>query len=188
MGFAVALVVLKHQADAQQVASAGTISEFSNQIVKANISIEDLNQANLNLRSDLATNREMSLAFSNQLAETAGTLASTASSLQSAQQQITNLNDAHRRFGGPEPGARPARQFALQHHRLAGHANHIHADEARRVPNQQRISRQRIETAGRPKGRTGAQVQRSGRGAGAGQEIAGRPVHRPAARMDARRR
>jgi chromosome segregation ATPase len=92
LGFAVALVALKHQADAQQAANTGTINEFSNQIVKNNISIEDLNQANLNLRSDLATNREMSLALSNQLVETVGTLASTASSLQSAQQQITNLN------------------------------------------------------------------------------------------------
>jgi len=93
LGFAVALVVLKHQADEQQVESASKISYLSNQVFKANISIEDLNQANLNLRSDLATNREMSLALSNQLVETAGTLASTASSLQSAQQQITNLNE-----------------------------------------------------------------------------------------------
>ena len=92
LGFAIALVALKHQADAQLATNAGTINEFSNQIVKDNISIEDLNQANLNLRSDLATNREMSLALSNQLVETVGTLASTASSLQSAQQQITNLN------------------------------------------------------------------------------------------------
>jgi DNA repair exonuclease SbcCD ATPase subunit len=93
LGFAVAMVVLKHQAEAQQVTNASTTSDFSNQIVKANVTIEDLNQANLNLRSDLATNREMSLALSNQLVETAGTLTSTASSLQSAQQQITNLNE-----------------------------------------------------------------------------------------------
>jgi predicted RNase H-like nuclease (RuvC/YqgF family) len=95
-GFAVALVVLKHRADAQQTASAYTIGDFSNQIVKANVSIEDLNQANLNLSSDLATNRQTSLALSNQLserlAETAGTLATTEVSLQGAQQQITNLN------------------------------------------------------------------------------------------------
>ena len=91
-GLAVALVVFKHRADAQQTESANTIVDFSNQIVKANVKIEDLNQANLNLSNDLATNREMSLALSNQLAETAGTLAATAVSLQDAQQQITNLN------------------------------------------------------------------------------------------------
>jgi len=93
VGFAVALVVLKHQADVQQRDNASTILDFSNQIVKANVSIEDLNQANLNLASDLATNREVSLALSNQLVETVGTLATTTASLQSAQEEITNLNE-----------------------------------------------------------------------------------------------
>jgi len=92
LGFAVALVVVKHQADAQQEESANTILEFSNQIVKANISIEDLNQEKLNLSNDLATNREMALVLSNQLTETAGTLATTTASLENAQQEITNLN------------------------------------------------------------------------------------------------
>jgi predicted nucleic acid-binding Zn-ribbon protein len=92
-GLAVALVVLKHHADAQQTESADTIVDFSNQIVKANVNIEDLNQANLNLSNDLATNRETSLELSNQLAVTAGALATTTASLQDAQQQITNLNE-----------------------------------------------------------------------------------------------
>jgi predicted RNase H-like nuclease (RuvC/YqgF family) len=93
LGLAVALVVFKHHADAQQTESANTIVDFSNQIVKANVNIEDLNQANLNLSNDLATNREMSLTLSNQLAEAAGSLAATTVSLQNAQQQITNLNE-----------------------------------------------------------------------------------------------
>ena len=93
LGFAVALVVIKHQADTQQAENAITILDFSNQIVKANVSIEDLNQANLNLNNDLATNRQMSLALSNQLTETVGALANTAASLQDARQQITNLNE-----------------------------------------------------------------------------------------------
>ena len=102
-GLVVTLVVIKGQSDKQQTASASTIGEFSNQLVKANISIEDLNQANLTLRSDLATNRQTTLVISNQLAtqltslsaqlsETAGTLATTTASLQGAQQQITSLN------------------------------------------------------------------------------------------------
>jgi predicted RNase H-like nuclease (RuvC/YqgF family) len=91
-GFAVALVVIKHQADAQQAASASTILDFSNQIVKATVSIEDLNQANQTLSSDLATNREMSLELSNHLAQAVSTLATTTTSLETAQQQITNLN------------------------------------------------------------------------------------------------
>jgi predicted RNase H-like nuclease (RuvC/YqgF family) len=93
LGLAVALVVFKHHADAQQTETANTIVDFSNQIVKANVNIEDLNQANLNLSNDLATNREMSLTLSNQLAEAAGSLAATTVSLQNAQQQITNLNE-----------------------------------------------------------------------------------------------
>jgi predicted nucleic acid-binding Zn-ribbon protein len=92
-GLVVALVALKHQADTQQAADASTIGDFSNQIVSAKLHIEDLNQANLNLNNDLATNRQVSLALSNQLAETAGALAATTASLQGAQQRITNLND-----------------------------------------------------------------------------------------------
>jgi len=92
VGFAVALLVVKHQADIQQQNSASTISDFSNQIVKANVSIDDLNQVNLNLTSDLATNRQMSLELSNKLVETVGTLSNTTASLQSAQEEITNLN------------------------------------------------------------------------------------------------
>jgi predicted RNase H-like nuclease (RuvC/YqgF family) len=93
IGFAVALVAVKRQADAQQKDSANTIVDFSNQIDKANIHIEDLSQANLTLNNDLATNRQVSLALSNQLVEAATTLATTAVSLQGAEQQITNLND-----------------------------------------------------------------------------------------------
>ncbi len=93
VGLAVALVVLKHQSDIQQQESSSTISDFSNQIVKANVSIEDLNQANLNLTSDLATNRQMSQELSNKLVETIGTLATTTASLQGAQEEITNLNE-----------------------------------------------------------------------------------------------
>ena len=98
-GFTVALVLLKRQAEAQQTASASTISDFSNQIVKANVSIMDLNQVNVNLSNDLASARQTSLVLSNQLTEmteTTNTLATTTASLQGAlqgaQQQITNLN------------------------------------------------------------------------------------------------
>jgi len=97
IGLAVALVVFKHQADAQQTASANTIGEFSNQITEATARIEDLDQRNLILSNNLATTRQTSLTVSNQLSEqlteTAGTLAATAASLQGAQQQISNLNE-----------------------------------------------------------------------------------------------
>lgn len=92
VGFAIALVVLKHQADTQQAANASTILDFSNQIVKASANIMDLNQVNVNLSNDLASARQDSQALSNQLAATTNTLATTSASLQDAQQQITNLN------------------------------------------------------------------------------------------------
>jgi chromosome segregation ATPase len=102
-GLAVALVVLKQQAEQQQTDSAAKIVDFSNQITEANAHVRDLDQANLTLRNDLATNRQAALALSNQLSaqlsavsaqlsETAGTLATTTVSLEGAQQQITNLN------------------------------------------------------------------------------------------------
>ena len=93
LGLVIALVVVQHRADEQRTESASKIDDLSNQIVKASAQVEDLNQANLNLNSDLATNREFSLQLSNQLVEAAGTLANTAASLENAQQQITNLNE-----------------------------------------------------------------------------------------------
>lgn len=96
LALAIALVTFKHQADIQQQQSASTISDVSNQLAKANLHVESLNQANLNLNTDLEASRQQSLAISNslttKLTETAGTLAATESSLQDAQQQITNLN------------------------------------------------------------------------------------------------
>ena len=98
-GLVVALVVIKGHAEKQQTADANTIGDFSNQIVKANVSIEDLKQANLTLNDDLATNRQTAQVLSNQvgtlaaqLAETNNTLATATASLQSAQQEITTLN------------------------------------------------------------------------------------------------
>lgn len=91
----VALVTLKRQADAQQQQSAAKIEEVSNQVVKANANINDLNQVNLTLSNDLVSARETSLTFSNQMLVTSNTLATTLAgteaSLQSVQQQVTNL-------------------------------------------------------------------------------------------------
>jgi hypothetical protein len=96
IALAVALVSLKHQADAQREQNVSTISDYSNQIVKASANIVDLNQVNLTLSNDLVSAREVSLTFSNQLVVTTNllgnALAATEASLQGAQQQITNLN------------------------------------------------------------------------------------------------
>lgn len=92
VGLIVALMAIKRQADARQAASAETIIDFSNQIAKASLNVEDLNQANLTLRNVLATNRLLAQSLSNQLAETTRTLATKTASFQDAQQQITNFH------------------------------------------------------------------------------------------------
>lgn len=96
IALAVALVTLKHQADAQQEQSVSAIGGLSNRIVAANANINDLNQVNLTLSNDLVSARETSLSFSNQMVVTTNrlgdALAATEASLQGAQQQIINLN------------------------------------------------------------------------------------------------
>jgi chromosome segregation ATPase len=69
-----------------------TIIDFSNQLVNASKNLDELRQVNLALTNDLAASRQEALAFSNQSTEAAGALASTKASLQSAQEQIANLN------------------------------------------------------------------------------------------------
>jgi chromosome segregation ATPase len=91
-GLAVALIVIKTQSNAQATKDASTISGISNQLDKAQASINDLNQVNLALNSEIATNRETTSALSNQLAESSATLASTEATLIGAQEKITNLN------------------------------------------------------------------------------------------------
>jgi predicted nucleic acid-binding Zn-ribbon protein len=92
VGLAIALVVLKSQSDAMQKKDSFTILQFSNDLDKANIKIDDLNQTNLRLSDDLDTNRLMLTVASNELDEATNQLATTTLSLQDAQLQITNLN------------------------------------------------------------------------------------------------
>lgn len=92
IGLAIALVVVKTQVDGERKKAEDTILDFSNQLDKANIGLNDLRQVNITLTSDLATNREAMTSLSNQLDETSSALATSQTSLQSAQQQITNLN------------------------------------------------------------------------------------------------
>src|ERR1700733_5900669 len=93
IGLAIALIVMKHQADEQQKSSSNTILDFSNQLVDVRQHLDEANQVNLSLNSDLATNREISLDLSNSLAQSANALAGVTASLQGAQEQITNLDE-----------------------------------------------------------------------------------------------
>jgi chromosome segregation ATPase len=69
-----------------------SIVDFSNQVVEADLKINDLNQVNLMLTNDLALSQEQATQLSNSLASAQATITENKSSIASAQDQITNLN------------------------------------------------------------------------------------------------
>jgi chromosome segregation ATPase len=83
---------MKHAAEEKFKRDTDAILDFSNQLVTARANLDELGQVNLRLTNELAASHEESLTFSNQFAETSGTLANTRASLQSAQDQIGGLN------------------------------------------------------------------------------------------------
>jgi chromosome segregation ATPase len=92
VGLLIALVATKKAADELQKADEDHILDFSNQLVAAHTSLDDLSQVNLLLTNDLATSHQALADASNNLAETSSVLADTKASLEGAQDQITNLN------------------------------------------------------------------------------------------------
>jgi chromosome segregation ATPase len=92
LGLGVALYATKKQAEDQHTQDVGSINDFSNQLVGANIQLKDLSQANLALTNDLELSRQQSVELSNSLASASALLADTKTTLASAQSQITNLN------------------------------------------------------------------------------------------------
>ncbi len=91
-GLLIGLFAVKKQGEDQHVADLSSIVDFSNQVVNANLKINDLNQVNLMLTNDLAASQQQASEFSNSLAAATVTIASTKASLATAQGQITNLN------------------------------------------------------------------------------------------------
>jgi chromosome segregation ATPase len=92
IGLLIALLATKKAAEGQRVTDEATISSFSNQLVTAHGSLDELNQDNIVLSNYLATTRAAYADASNNLVETSTTLAAAQTSLQGAQDQITNLN------------------------------------------------------------------------------------------------
>jgi chromosome segregation ATPase len=93
VGLLIALIATKKAADEQRNKDESAINDFSNQIVNAHGSIDDLNQDNLVLSNYLATSRDEYADASNNLVEASNNLAVANTSLQSADDQITNLNN-----------------------------------------------------------------------------------------------
>jgi predicted RNase H-like nuclease (RuvC/YqgF family) len=89
---AVSLIILQTMSSKQHESDANTILQFSNELDTANVNLNDTRQVNLQLNSDLATNRVLAAGLSNQLDETSQQLAGAQSNLQTAQLQITNLD------------------------------------------------------------------------------------------------
>jgi chromosome segregation ATPase len=96
LGLAIALIAMKKTADEQLKTDTEHIIESSNQLVTASENFNDLQQVNLKLTNDLAISQQQNLQLSNTFVEATGalsnSLASTKASLQSAQDQIANLN------------------------------------------------------------------------------------------------
>jgi len=92
LGLVIALIAIRKQADDSHKKDADAILDFSNQLTTANANLDDLRQVNLMLTNDLDSTRQTAVSLSNNLTETVGTLTETKASLQSAQDQVSNLN------------------------------------------------------------------------------------------------
>ena len=90
VGLAVAWLVTWKQSEDRQNHDASTILDFSNQWSKASLSVNELQQVNLTLNRDLATNRAVLADLSNTLTAVSETVTNTQAALLSAQQEITN--------------------------------------------------------------------------------------------------
>ena len=92
IGLAIALFATKKQSEDQHVTDVSSIVDFSNQVVNANLKINDLNQVNLALTNDIAASQEQLAQLSNNLSAAAVTLANSKTALAGAQDQIASLN------------------------------------------------------------------------------------------------
>ncbi len=92
VGLLIGLFAVKKQGEEQRVADASSIVDFSNQVVGANLKINDLNQANLTYSNEWALSLSQAAQLSNSLAEATASIASSRAALAGAQEQITSLN------------------------------------------------------------------------------------------------
>jgi chromosome segregation ATPase len=92
VGLAIALFAVKKQGEEQHTADVSSIVDFSNQVVNADLKINDLNHVNLMLTNDLAASQQQSLQLSNNLDVATAVIADGKAALANAQNQITNLD------------------------------------------------------------------------------------------------
>jgi chromosome segregation ATPase len=92
LGLLIGLLAVKKQGEEQHATDVSSIVDFSNQVVSADLKINDLNQVNLMLTNDLALSQQQAAQLSNSLAAAQVTIANSQTTIANAQQQITNLN------------------------------------------------------------------------------------------------
>ena len=92
IGLGIGLFAVKKSGEEQHAADLNSISDFSNQVVNANLKITDLNQVNLMLTNDLAASQQQVIQFSNNLDAANAAIVEGKTALAGAQNQITNLN------------------------------------------------------------------------------------------------
>jgi chromosome segregation ATPase len=91
-GLLIALLATKKEAEELHKKDADAILDFSNQLTTASTSLDDLRQVNLVLTNDMVATHQALDTASNNLAETAATLADVQAALENSQGQVTNLN------------------------------------------------------------------------------------------------
>ena len=92
LGLIIGLLAVKKQGEELHATDANSITDFSNQVVNADLKINDLNQVNLTYSNDLVLSQQQAAQLSNNLAAADSTIAESKAAVASAQGEITNLN------------------------------------------------------------------------------------------------
>ena len=92
LGLVIGLLAVKKQGEEQHATDASSIVDFSNQVVNADLKINDLSQVNLTYSNDLVLSQQQAAQLSNNLAAADSAIADSKAAIASAQGEITNLN------------------------------------------------------------------------------------------------
>ena len=92
VALAIALFAVKKSGEEQHVADMSSIMDFSNQVMNADLKINDLNQVNITYSNDLVLSQTQAEQLSNSLNAAAKTINDSKIAIVSAQDQIVTLN------------------------------------------------------------------------------------------------
>jgi len=92
VALAIALFAVKKSGEEQHQADISSIVDFSNQVVNAELKINDLNQVNITYSNDLVLSQAQAEQLSNSLNAASKTIADSKIAISTAQDQIATLN------------------------------------------------------------------------------------------------